>query len=523
MKRTNNKGVSLIEILIAVVIFTLCITPIVNQLMVGMRISQKADDQQAATDYAKSVAETMKQMQLNSVYSTTELEDLADVLAAKSVTTTTNDDGSVTTNTTYNLRCVATFYSIKADGTDGLAIPKNSYLSAQVPTLGEGETLGTAFTSVDAVYQELNRHNKAVDPTDPSAPQEPEALVREYRFIGKSTIDYRDYDIDITMDTKPYALESLNTPDYADPNAANLGNLSDLDATKTAVITSTSNYDAVAGSAFFNAVITALENTGSSTDAQIAEKLKNGETTFIDSATKQIKITITELPDSAANDYEVVCSIHYVNTSIIGDYSVNPADAQIDYVAYHQQFTGSEPPDVYLMYNQFMYNKKFGNDDIIIENDMDQEAKVYVVRTAETNEGVREALNSGLKDLVPTETQQARDEKDGSEYLYKTNFQLNQDPNDHPVSIFTNIPLKQQIGTDAGGQPVYGSNLTNSSAADVQNYKMSVNVSNPAAVVKEMKEDERYSETGRVYNIVISVTNQDSGNTTTIDTSKGDY
>lgn len=86
MKRTNNKGVSLIEILIAVVIFTLCITPIVNQLMVGMRISQKADDQQAATDYAKSVAETMKQMQLNSVYSTTELEDLADVLAAKSVT-----------------------------------------------------------------------------------------------------------------------------------------------------------------------------------------------------------------------------------------------------------------------------------------------------------------------------------------------------------------------------------------------------------------------------------------------------
>lgn len=523
MKRANNKGVSLIEILIAVVIFTLCITPIVNQLMVGMRISQKADDQQAATDYAKSVAETMKQMQLNSVYSSTDLENLADILEAKSEEVVNNADGTTTTNTLYNLTCNSTFYSIKSNGDIGTVIPKNSYLSTNPPHLPIGEVLGTGYTSVDAMYQVLNRYNETVDPADSSAPDEPEALVRQYHFVGNSTIDYREYNIDIVMDTKPYALESLNTADYKDPNAANLGNLSDLDATKTAVITSTSNYDTVAGAAFFNAVIAALENTGTALDAQLAEQLKNGSNTLVDSATKKITITINELPEADANDYEVICAIEYVNTTITRDYSVRAEDATINYVAYQQQFTGTEPPDIYLMYNQFLYNRSFGDDDIIVVNNMNKEAKLYVVRTAETNEGVREALNEGVQSLVPTNTSEARDMKNGTNYLYQTKFLLSNDPNTNPVSIYTNIPLKQVIGTDMSGEPIYGSNLAASTASNASQCKMSVNVSDPTMVVKEMKEDERYSEAGRVYNITVTVTNSKANIVTTIDTSKGDY
>lgn len=68
MKNAKNHGVSFIEILIAVVIFTICIIPITNQLMSGIRIGQKADNQQAATDYATSVAETMKQLELRNTY-----------------------------------------------------------------------------------------------------------------------------------------------------------------------------------------------------------------------------------------------------------------------------------------------------------------------------------------------------------------------------------------------------------------------------------------------------------------------
>ena len=188
----------------------------------------------------------------------------------------------------------------------------------------------------------------------------------------------------------------------------------------------------------------------------------------------------------------------------------------IEYVAYHQQF--DKIPDIYLMYNQFKYHQQFADDKISIVNNTTDGAKLFVVRTAETNDNVRDITNEGSKDLVPTDTAQVRDqvEADGK-YLYHTGFFLLQDPASHPVEIYTNIPLKQTVG----GSEV--SNITTSSDVDAAKYKMSINVSNPTSVVKEISEDERYSETGRVYNIVITLTNQKSGNETTIDTSKGDY
>lgn len=496
MKHTNNKGVSLIEILIAVVIFTICVTPIIYQLTVGMRISQKADDQQAATDYSKSIAETMKQMELQSTYTDAALSNLAGQLGI-----------------TGDITCTATFYSVKADGTNGTVIPKNSYLtSAPVTSVPSGESVGTAFNSVSAMYQVLKQANSV-----PGAIQE--ALVRQYHFTGEAKIDYRDYDVDIVMNTLPYALSSLNSASYTDPNAVNVGNLSSLDSSATAIIPSVSNYDAVATASYLNAVISALESTGSEADANLATRIKNGAQPLNDNASKQITVTVNSVVKADGTPaYEIICGIHYENPSIVGTagYGVSAGDAVIDYVAYHQQF--DKMPDVYLMYNQFMYNKKFADDDILVENNTSDVAKVFVVRTAETNVGVKDITHEGDKSLVPTETAQVRDqvEADGS-YLYQTAFELVNDNADHPVEIYTNIPLKQTV---AG---VEVDNIAQSGTSDADKCKMSINVLDPTSIVKNMSEDERYSETGRVYNIMISLTNQKSGNVTTVDTSKGDY
>lgn len=496
MKHTNNKGVSLIEILIAVVIFTICVTPIIYQLTLGMRISQRADDQQAATDYSKSIAETMKQMELQSTYTDAALTDLAAQLGIVG-----------------DIECTATFYSVKADGTNGTVIPRNSYLtSAPITAAPDGGSLGTPFNSVSAMYQVLKQANSA-----PGAIQE--ALVREYRFTGEAVIDYRDYDVDIVMNTLPYALSSLNNTSYTDPNAINVGNLSSLDSSATAIIPSVSNYDAVATASYFNAVISALESTGSEADANLATRIKNGTSQINDQATKEITVTVDGVTKADGTPaYEITCGITYNNPSIVGSsgYGVSAEDSVIEYVAYHQQF--DKIPDIYLMYNQFKYHQQFADDKISIVNNTTDVAKLFVVRTAETNDNVRDITNEGSKDLVPTDTAQVRDqvEADGK-YLYHTGFFLLQDPASHPVEIYTNIPLKQTVG----GSEV--SNITTSSDVDAAKYKMSINVSNPTSVVKEISEDERYSETGRVYNIVITLTNQKSGNETTIDTSKGDY
>ena len=42
-------------------------------------------------------------------------------------------------------------------------------------------------------------------------------------------------------------------------------------------------------------------------------------------------------------------------------------------------------------------------------------------------------------------------------------------------------------------------------------------------IVRSLSEDERYSAQGRMYEIVVKLTNKDTGVETTFDTSKGDY
>lgn len=525
MKRANNKGVSLIEILIAVVIFTLCVTPIIHQLTVGMNISQRADNQQAATDYAKSVAETMKQMELNAVYTPDQLEDLADALGAITVSTSTteNPDGTTetTTSTTYNLTCTTRYYSVRANGDLGAAVPQDSYLISD-----SNAGTGTGFASVDAIYQTLKTYNRGAE----DAMQE--ALVRQYEFTGSSKIDYRDYDIKIVMDTLPYALASLNTTDYEDPNAANLGNLSDLDVSTTAVITNASNYDSVVAQAFTNSVIAALERAG---NTEVAEQYKTGQQKLTNNATKIIEIRVSKLPDGNPKNYAVQCTLRYGDASLYTDFGVPLSDTEMVYEAYYQEFT--ELPNVYLMYNQFLYNSEYGDDLIRIYNTTDEEAKIYLIRTADSNEGVKnlwsaegaspimttttnpdgstETTDTGVKSLLPN-ADYDRDVKSGSRYMYTTTII----PMNHYTTIYTNIPLEY---TDDAGNTVSNVAYHGTPSSNIDNYKIYFPFEESLGLLKPLNEDERYSEAGRVYNIEVSVTNTKTGNTTTIDTSKGDY
>lgn len=482
MKR-DNKGVSLIEILIAVVVFAICVTPIISQLAVGLRINKKAEDQQAATDYAKSIAETVKQMELQDVYSDEYLVQLASDLNMDTIS------GS------------SSFYSVKADGSTGFAIPSGSKLI----------TAGGSYPSVTAMYQQVNAANKVSGASQ-------EALVREYQFLGTAEINDREYQVQIDMDTLPYALNSLNNSSQPDLNAVNVGNLSSLDANTTAIVTDSSNYDTPVSVSFFNAVISALESTGDPNDAAYAVQLKNGNQVVQGRATKTITITIDPISaDPNGNNYKVTCKLIYDNPAIITNYGVSADAAHIEYEVYNQSF--KEMPDVYLMYNQFLYNKIYGDDVIQIENNVTTETpKIYVVRTADDSSGVTGILDPETgdtllpDDLLPNDTTQVRDVISGGNFVYTTRFEVE----NKPVEIYTNIPLTR----DVNGTLV--SNISSGTGSD-RSTKMSINVSNPTSVVKSLEEDERYAEQGRIYNIVITLTNTETGIVTTFDSSKGDY
>ena len=226
MKKSGNRGVSLIEILIAVAIFVICITPIIGQLLTSIRVGQNADDQQAATDYGKSLTESINSADLDVLINVetgvVDKSALAKLLQM--------DDSTIVVS--YEL------YSIKKDASDGISVVK--------PAVGEtclGKYLDLSgnyveTNSITKLYQVLNSYNSSV-----SDEEDKEALVREYKISGKTDsagIDYRHYDVDITFNNKGYALAALNgkgysvyddatdTYVYTDPNAVNLGNLSIL-------------------------------------------------------------------------------------------------------------------------------------------------------------------------------------------------------------------------------------------------------------------------------------------------------
>ena len=505
MKKFNNRGVSLIEILIAVVIFVICITPIINQLATGIRIGQKADDQQAATDYGRSLAESLKQI------------DIANAIDLEKGTYNRKDLAELFQLEEDSMDVTCTFSSVKADGSAGVFIPNGSYvISTGVKDPGyELINVGTGhgYASVTAMYQELKLKNKT------AADDAQEALVRQYTIKGESTkVDYRKYDIVINLDTKPYAINSLVKADYVDPNAINLGNLSSLDTKKTAVITATSNYDSVASASFFNSALSALENSESEEDRALAVQIKNGVKTIESSATKSIQLILDPVSgDPNGYMYKVTCKTIYNNPGLTS-YGVASENTTLEYTAFEQRFQTF--PEIYLMYNQFLYLSKYGDDIITIENNVDdREAKVYVVRTAETNVAVKDIIDADEGTLLPP-SENKRDIIDAGNFKYMTKFELKNSLTAYPVKIFTNIDLER----DNGGVKV--SNISSSSEnPDDRSCKMSINVAEAQLkdVVHPLDEDERYSEAGRVYNIFIELTNKNKNTVTTFDTSKGDY
>lgn len=524
MKKTDNKGISFIEILIAVVIFTIAVIPIGNQLIVSMRIGQKADDQQAATDYAKSVVETMKQMELQNKYSTEDLEKLASDLQI------VNQDGSAGTLTT-----TRQFGAIDKDGNsiDGLV----------------NDTM-----TIDQMYHNIDLYNKS------NTSQV--ALTRNYTFSGTTTVDYRTYDVEITMDSSQYAKSELNsTSSYEDPNNVNLGNLSSLDAKTTALISNVSNYDATVADAVETSIITSLENSELVDAQQLAEKLKNGTSNInniFTGMTKKIKVTVTDSGlASTTNKYKVTCYLEYdlsVTNPVVGGKTIqlfSSSDLHKQYIAYEQEF--EELPAIYLMYNQFMFHGDFGDDLIVVQNNITGDmktVKLYVVRTNTTDEKISGITPpSGTVPSVPDDDTEEntsgtsynrlvpagdRDKIIGG-YAYSTSFVIGSNENailtsdqwsNAPVEIYTNILLGTE---DSEGRKTLDITGSLPPVGDVTTpTKLTVNLTDPTVAVKPLYEDERYSEQGRIYDIRVKLTRLDSdGNETSdvtiIDTSKGDY
>lgn len=540
MNMKKNHGVSFIEILIAMVIFVICIIPITNQLMTGMRISQKADDQQAAIEYAKSVAETMKQMELRSTYEATgnttidndtdqALENIKDNLQL----TTFVPGVSLTSDTPVNGH---NFYTINSSNNPGSCIT-----SATVDN----------YETVSDMYAAVNKYNEG------KTAEQREALVREYSFIGEGKgIDYRDYIVHVSMSTRPYAIEDLTgSTTYTDPNAVNLGNLSSLDSANTVLLTDTSNCDTEAYKVFFSRIVSELEAEG--TFSVLINNLKNGSQKLPGVVTKKIVIDVDNPDAGSSKICKVTCTVVYemtMDVTTLPGTSEERAELAAAFSDMNKVYYSTEKcqeyayiPEIYLMYNQFLYDGQYKSDVIQVNNNLTEKktVNVYVIRTAEDTRNVSDispvteatteesgTTESNIVNLLPQNLD--RDDKQGVLYRFVTTFQINSDSTitpdslkDHPVHIYTNITLD----TDTDNKLQVQSGVIQGTGL----YKLATNVTSADGYVMGLDDDERYSEEGRLYEIVVTLYDpetydkdktpeeNESSKIIEFDTTKGDY
>ena len=67
MKKTNNKGFSMTEVIVAVAIFLILAIPILSQLVLSVKNNSKAKASQYGVNVAESEMELMKSVDLNAI------------------------------------------------------------------------------------------------------------------------------------------------------------------------------------------------------------------------------------------------------------------------------------------------------------------------------------------------------------------------------------------------------------------------------------------------------------------------
>lgn len=363
MALKNNKGFSLIEIIIAIAILTLLLTPIMRQFTQTMRTSRLAKEQQYANESAvftleDAQMETASTLDANYGTPTTRVVtcDLVDthgtVITSVDYTVTDYDLGEVeigARNTKYQKNLTVDDLSTKVRGYKNASTDKGltiDYSVADVSSLGDfeitNEGSGVHYNSEGYVDK---------------------IICKEADYVGN-------------------------------PNEVNLGNMQNLDKDTVAIINGDSaEYDAQADSALFSMAMDELKEIDYDSWQQAfihvdGESVLTQGTYDIDKLTK---IYVDKLNDGTKDFYRVKVDVYYssIITVTVGETGI-PIDGKLEYNVFCQDFYTAECPDIYFEYQPYItesygdsisgYNVRYASNDYIQIDNYVPDAKLYLYK-----------------------------------------------------------------------------------------------------------------------------------------------
>ena len=421
MPNNKNKGFSLVEIIIAIAVMTLLISPIIAQTIQTLNTSARAKERQYVVDNADKVMEYFRSNTINDLSKTGKKGD--DKLEIKSVTT--YDGGSVTT---IRPRCQVYYKEQHIGYVDYNA---TDYVLSDAKLGKEKHNYTRTVTLDDLSNVLMDRNSKDKDGTalnnidDGEAPDKYRYFIR-YN-INNSTSDIGDLSKwDITTEgsavqyddrhhVKAIVVDRMDYDEYTNPNEVPLGNIQDLDSTTMAIIEgSATDVDVQFRQDFIGSLMDIIarhkaELVANDTwdDYTDKENLNNIFEDVIQGSgnkfNRMIKITCVgeDIVDDKPSYYRVRVDVYlkaiytFLGESIGSKAKDNEKYA---YTVYNQKFYTEEAPDIFLVYEPFItqvgtnYVTYANNDHIAVRSDKytsgaikgSDPSKIYLVKSNDT-------------------------------------------------------------------------------------------------------------------------------------------
>ena len=388
MSKRYNKGFSLIELIVAVAVMALLISPIIAQIFQTMQTSARAKERQYVVDNANLVIEYFKANSMKYLE-------------------VTGDKGDAVTINTAPSKSTVTCEVFDESGSTGITVDYDvtDYVLSDA-TLGRDKNVYTRTVSLD------NLSNKLME------------AGYDIRYdVTDSSTDAGDLTIwdDITSDNTAVKYDSNNhvkailckdrTEVYTDPNEVSLGNIQNLDAKTMAIIDgSASSIDNQFQTDFIKNLVTIisnhkteLEESGQYEYYTDTDNLNSAFDTIRQSGSSTFSrmIVLSILGENVVSGkpsyYRVKCEVYYKAKYVfLGEnFGSSPLDNEgFRYTVFEQKFYTDESPDVYFAYEPFVteshatYNSYAYNDYFVTLGDEytsgadgSDPSKVYLMKT----------------------------------------------------------------------------------------------------------------------------------------------
>lgn len=384
MAKKNNKGFALIEIIIAIAILTILLTPIIKQLAQTMSLNKRSKAQQYATEDAEYVLEYFKANKLST---------LSEVKASSDADIYTTDY-----NEKKSINC--TIYAYDA-ADDTVSVGKTVQYTVYEYLLNPVELGGSRVKYERKVT--MDDLEKAIDSCSP-------ATDKIYRIINadKTTMSIPSgfekdeagrvvkYDADGYVEA--IVCEVADGSTVANPNTANLGYMYSVDINNMAVVTGeTVSFDTLAANDFYSETMKLLKNSSVPSDVQIYnQELAADKPGTVLTPDKYLngmnKLTTVTVRDTGS-EYKVIIGVTYENKVTAGG---SPKTIKKSYtiktLTYEYDTSKAKPecPDIYFEYQPFaMLNQDTNaleyapNDDLaeyILFDSEVEDVKMYLIK-----------------------------------------------------------------------------------------------------------------------------------------------